>query len=244
VSPIVGVSPEDLAVIGEFLANRSAQELAIIFVDRVNSGAGPSPASEPYRAALAQKLVAEWLRLARDAVEGSGAGLLLATEGDSLLAIFGDAAGAVDAALRIHRDALRANRGRAEGEQLRLRAALEAISAGEPAPDAQAIGSALYRAGHLADAAASGQLLIARGAAGRLRVSPGVSAPGAPAANWRALGVVGSGSESTAEALWEVTVALPEPPADARRATRTGPQRRPARRPPWAWLRRSPAGGS
>src|SRR5207248_384429 len=89
-----------------------------------------------------------------------------------LLALFSSATTAVETALRIQRDALRASRGRPEEEQLRVRAALDAVPLEGAAPDAAAVGGLLYRAGALADAAGAGQLLGARGGAG---VEPGTA---------------------------------------------------------------------
>src|SRR5205823_593954 len=117
---VVAVSTEDLEATRQFLRSRPGRELAVLFVDRLRRRANGAVTgcSGPYLAALDEKLRSEYVRLARDAVEAPEGGAVLAAEGNSLLALFSSAAAAVEAALRIQRDALRANRGRTEEEQL------------------------------------------------------------------------------------------------------------------------------
>src|SRR5438874_1647966 len=139
---VVAVSAEDLEATRQFLRTQPGRELAVLFVDRLRrrTNGAATEGSGPYLAALDEKLRSEYVRLARDAVEAPDVGAILAAEGNSLLALFSSAATAVETALRIQRDALRANRGRPEEEQLRVRAALDAVPLEGAAPEAAEIG--------------------------------------------------------------------------------------------------------
>src|SRR5690348_10893182 len=83
----VALSTEDLEATRQFLRSRPGRELAVLFVDCLSRRAnGPATeGSSPYLTALDAKLRSEYVRLARDAVESSDAGAVLAAEGNSLL---------------------------------------------------------------------------------------------------------------------------------------------------------------
>src|SRR5438046_10431372 len=106
-SHTIAVAQEDLEAIRKFCSARPTHALAALFIDRLRRGVDSALVwdSEPYRSALDARLRAECSRLARDAVEMGDAGVILAAEGDSLLAGFSDAGSAVTAVLRTHRDA-------------------------------------------------------------------------------------------------------------------------------------------
>src|SRR5262249_2851989 len=121
--------------------------------------------SDAHPQALVERLQAEHRRMAVDAIEGDGAGAVIASEGDSLLALFDDARTALARALRLQRQAARWNFGRPEGEHLLIRAGLDSLRVEGAVPGADALAAILCRAGRLVDAAKGGELFVAGDAA-------------------------------------------------------------------------------